>query len=51
MQPIVEPHRSDPDFDYRLQIYRDLAALPVPEIAIMAGSVAERAAQSAATSR
>jgi hypothetical protein len=45
VQPIVEPHKSDPDFNARLQIYRTLAALPIPEVAIMAGSVAERAGQ------
>ena len=51
VQPIIEPHRSDPDFSARLAIYRDLAALPIPEIAIMAGSVAERAAQPASGSK
>ena len=45
VQPIVEPHHGDPDFNARLALYRQLAELPIPEIAIMAGSVADRAAK------
>jgi hypothetical protein len=43
VQPIDEPHRGDPDFAERVRIYQSLAVLPIPEIAIMAESVATRA--------
>ena len=46
VQPIVEPHRSDPDFDARLRLYNELAEVPIPEIWIMAKSVADRARES-----
>jgi len=46
VQPIVEPHRSDPDFEARVRLYRQLAEVPIPEIRIMARSVADRAAAS-----
>ncbi len=44
-QPIVEPYKDQPGFKVRLQMFEQLAALPINEIAIMARSVAERAAQ------
>jgi hypothetical protein len=46
VQPIVEPHRSDPDFEARLHLYTELADVPIPEIRIMAKSVADRARES-----
>jgi len=46
VQPIVEPHRSDPDFEARVRLYAQLAEVPIPEIWIMAKSVADRARES-----
>ena len=46
MQPTVEPHRSDPDFEARVRLYAQLAEVPIPEIRIMAKSVADRARES-----
>lgn len=44
-QPVDEPYPDDPGFAVRVELLRTLAALPIPEIAIMAGSIADRAQQ------
>ena len=46
VQPIVEPHRGDPDFEARVRLYAQLAEVPIPQIRIMAKSVADRARES-----
>jgi hypothetical protein len=42
-QPVDEPYPEQPGFAVRVELLRPLAALPIPEIAIMAGSIVERA--------
>ena len=42
-QPIEEPHQDDPSFRERVRLFSELASLPIPVIAIMAGAVVERA--------
>lgn len=42
-QPIEEPHARDLALRERVRLYSELAAIPIPEISIMAGSVVERA--------